>query len=115
MDKYFIFLYPDEERAAKLLDFAVFVLNPREKWPAHVTVAGPFSDPRRFEIRREFNETIFALGPSNFFANGGSTVFLRVDFLHRSEVWWKPDFKGRPIPHLTLYDGPNLAFAHGWT
>lgn len=111
MDRYFIFLYPDDKRLADLLNLAIYLLNPREKWPAHVTIAGPFNDPKKFEVRRDFNETVFALGSGNFFSTGSPTVFLRVDFLHRKEVWWKPDFKGNAIPHITLYDGTDIIFA----
>ncbi len=105
---FFIFLYPEPGRTKALLDMCIFLLNPREKWPAHITVAGPFPNKRRFTTLRPFKATVFGMGVFNFFRNNSPTVYLKVDFLERSEIWKKPDFVGQPIPHLTLYDGSDM-------
>lgn len=110
-DRYFIFMYPDDRRMIAYLNAAIYALNPREKWPAHITVGGPFPDRRSIKIREHFLADVHCLGVGNFFKFGGATVYLRVGFLHQEKVWKKPDFKGQPIPHLTLYDGDNMQFA----
>lgn len=111
LDRYFIFLYPERGEIRSCLDLMVYLLNPREKWPAHITVAGPFQSKRDFRIKSKFDATVFALNVGTFFGSGSPTVFIHVGFLGRSKVWKKPDFKGNPIPHLTLYDGKDMEFA----
>ena len=110
--RYFIFLYPEPGRLKSFLDLAIFLLNPREKWPAHVTVAGPFPNKNRFRLtNRRFEKTVFGLGVGNFFQYQSGTVYIRVGFEEREGVWRKPDFQGQPIPHMTLFDGPDMEFA----
>ena len=111
-ERYFVFLYPAESILKSYLDLAIFLLNPNEKWPAHVTVAGPFKNRRKFLInRRHMDTSVFVLSRGNFFAHGQNTVFLNVGFPGLSRVWKKPDFKGNPIPHITIYDGKDAGFA----
>lgn len=110
-DRFFIFLYPERSTIKSCLDLIVYLLNPREKWPAHITVAGPFASKRDFRIKSKFDATVFALNVGTFFAVGSPTVFIHVGFLGRKKVWRKPDFEGNPIPHLTLYDGKDMDFA----
>lgn len=108
--RYFIFLYPEPGPVKSYLDLAIFLLNPNEKWPAHITVAGPFPNKRRFRIQnRVFESTVFALGVGSFLPKTG-TVYIHVGFRDQWSVWKKPDFVGNPIPHLTLYDGRDVEF-----
>ena len=76
--KYFYFLYPKRGGIQSLLDLAVFALDPSERWPAHVTVAGPFFRKPRVAKPIAFDGTVFSLGVWNFFSDGLSTVYLRV-------------------------------------
>jgi len=111
-DRYFIFVYPEKGEVQQLLDLAIYLINPREKFPAHVTVAGPFYNRKHFAIRKnDLDTTVFSLSRGNFFQYGSNTVFLNVGFAERAQVWKKPDFKGNPIPHLTLYDGQEDSLA----
>lgn len=110
-ERFFIFLYPEIGRIKSHLDLVVYLLNPREKWPAHITVAGPFNRKSDFRIKDKFDATVFALNVGTFFSSGSPTVFIHVGFLGRKRVWRKPDFGGNAIPHLTLYDGKDMDFA----
>ena len=110
-DRYFIFIIPDDRRLEALLNIAIFCLNPREKWTAHVTVAGPFPDRRFFNEPPSFSAVVRCLGIGNFFQYGSATVFLKAGFSGIEQVWKKPDFRGQRIPHLTLYDGSDMDFA----
>lgn len=111
--RFFVFLYPEPSPEKTYLDLAIYLLNPKEKWPAHVTVAGPFVDRSRFQITvREYQSTVFLYSPSNFFRYEKPTVFLHAGFQELDAIWRKPDFKGsNPIPHVTLYDGDDKKFA----
>lgn len=110
-DRYFVFVMPDDPRLEALLNIAIFSLNPREKWSAHVTVAGPFPDRRFFSTPPDFSAIVRCLGVGNFFDSGSAAVYLKAGFEGIDQVWKKPDFKGQRIPHLTLYDGSDIRFA----
>ncbi|MEM7701583.1 MAG: 2'-5' RNA ligase family protein [Pseudomonadota bacterium] len=110
--KYFVFLYPDEGLVKKILDLSIFILDPQEKWPAHITVAGPFATRRRFHVRRhDYRSRIAVFGVANFFRSKASTVYFNLQLQDLDAVWSKPDFPFNRIPHLTLYSGGDLEFA----
>ena len=111
MAKLFLFAYPNDKRLDDLLNLAIFSLNPDAKWPAHVTLAGPFTGIKSFTIPENFSSTVRVLGAGNFFRYGASTVFLNVGSEEFRPLFKKPDFKGNLIPHLSLYDGDNTDFA----
>lgn len=110
MAKYFVFLNIEDSLLRKYLDLAIFALNPREQWPAHVTVAGPFS--RKIDLPRAltFHEQVYVMGRGCFDNGTRKAVYLNVNsrdlFLHIN----KPDFRDA-LPHLTLYNGPDLTLA----
>lgn len=111
MSKLFLFAYPSDKRLADLLNLAIFSLNPDAKWPAHVTLAGPFSVARSFNNPENFSATVRVLGVGNFFRYGSSTVFLHVGAEEFEPLFKKPDFKGNLVPHLSLYDGNDRHLA----
>lgn len=111
--KYFVFLYPDKGVVKSLLDLSIFLLNPDEKWPAHITVAGPFRNRRGFNITaREYRSNVAIFGASNFFKNGSPTIYFNAQLSQLDEIWRKPDYPFNRIPHLTLYSGDDLDYAH---
>lgn len=109
--RYFLFMYPFEQDVRSLLSLAVFALNPDEKWPAHVTVAGPFTNRPRAVARFEGKVPAFCVGLGNFFPQGLDTVYLNIGVRNLWKIWRKPDFVGDPVPHLSLYNGRNRDFA----
>ncbi len=111
MPKLFLFAYPDDKRLEDLLNLAIFSLNPDAKWPAHVTIAGPFPAARSFSVPDKFSATVRVIGAGNFFRYGSSTVFLHVGAEELQPLFRKPDFKGNIVPHLSLYDGENRGLA----
>lgn len=104
-------MYPFEAEVRGLLSLAVFALNPEERWPAHVTVAGPLSSKPRVVGKFEGRVPTFCLGVGNFFAQGLNTVYLHVGIPNLKRVWRKPDFTGDPVPHLSIYNGDDRDFA----
>lgn len=112
MNRYFIFLYVEDKILAKMLDLAIYLLNPEEKWHAHVTVAGPYADKKSVPRNLDFEKIVSVLGVGRFTNPSQSTVFLKVGFSDIDEVWDKPDFKKQAkMPHLTIYDGDDLSFS----
>ncbi|MCJ2122081.1 hypothetical protein [Methylobacterium sp. J-077] len=50
-------------------------------------------------------------GAGAFIGGKQNTVIIRVDLLDLSDLFFKPDFR-EGTPHLTLYDGPEQAYAN---
>jgi hypothetical protein len=109
--KYFVFIYPAPGDVRNYLNLAVYALSPNEKWPAHITVAGPFKNFPRPRAQPKFDSTIFSLGPWNFFRDGLNTVYLKVGMPDIWKYWNKPSFIGNPVPHISLYNGSDPEFA----
>ncbi len=109
--RYFVFIYPAPGIVRDCLNLAVFALSPREKWPAHVTVAGPFQRRPSSRAQPKFDSTIFALGIWNFFDDGLNTVYLKVGMPDLRRHWYKPGFITNAVPHLSLYNGDDSDFA----
>ena len=105
--RYFVFLYPSDMRIKALLNLAVFSLNPKEKWPAHVTVAGPFARKPAYVKSLSPHTMVFSMGLGNFFLDNLNTVHLRIGMTGIWNIWNKPDFRGNPVPHLSLYNGDS--------
>ena len=109
--RYFVFIYPALGEIRDYLNLAVFALSPREKWPAHITVAGPFSKRPSSRAEPKFNSTVFSLGIWHFFNDGLNTVYLKVGMPDLKRYWLKPGFATNAVPHLSLYNGKDAGFS----
>jgi hypothetical protein len=109
LKRHFAFLYPDDHGLQELLDLAIFVLNPAEKLSAHITVAGPFSDPKSLSPDTDFFNKICVFGVDRFRSSHQNTILLKVDADDLKQIWDKPDFPFNP--HLTIYDGDDWELA----
>ena len=107
--RYFIFLYPEDRAIQELLDLAVFLMNPDEKWRAHVTLAGPFGSARHLPRKTEFRRKVSIAGVGQFRSESQNTIFLTIGARDLEDFWNKPDYPFNP--HLTIYDGPDSATA----
>ena len=107
--RYFVFLYPEDSVVRELLDLAIFLLNPLEKWRAHVTLAGPFASRRSLPRSTEFRRKVSLIGVGQFRSEHQNTIFLSVGAKDLEDFWNKPDYPF--TPHLTIYDGPNSSVA----
>lgn len=101
--RYFVFLYIDDGKIGSLLNTAIAVLNPRAKWPAHITVSGPFSSRRKLPRRLEYRRPVVVYGVGQFRSDTQNTVFLRVGAEGLRDISFKEDYDFNP--HITLYDG----------
>lgn len=104
MAKFFTFMFIEDSWLSRLFDLAIYALNPRERWPAHVTLAGPFSSKRDLPRHLSFHQQISTLGAGQFRSDAQNTVFLHVGSLDMEARTNKPDY-GRSISHLSLYNG----------
>lgn len=109
--RYFVFIYPKKSDIRDYLNLAVYALSPNEKWPAHITVAGPFTKLPRARAAAKFDATIFSFGVWNFFREGINTVYLKVGVPDIRRYWLKPSFATNPVPHITLYSGDDEQYA----
>ena len=94
------------------LDAIRLFARPQTKYPAHITVRGPYSDyrdPRGWSaaVKGQFVEVS---GVDTFFGPDQNTVFLRANAPAIRSVWDKPDYPDYN-PHLTIYDGESRVFA----
>jgi hypothetical protein len=106
MRRYFSFLVINDAYTKRCLNAALFIADPRQKWPAHITIGGPYtSEPKK----KEFAGKISVIGVNNFFSDGQNTVYLTVGGEGLRAVWDKSDYGYNP--HLTIYDGSNTCFA----
>lgn len=107
---FYALLIPDVEISA-CIDAIRFAVNSEEKWPAHVTVRGPYDHPIRVEglnrVLAGNRITIESVG--RFRENGQQTVFFRCSGTRLRKVWSKRDFPFNP--HITLYDGHSKLIA----
>jgi hypothetical protein len=106
MKRYFSFLIMKDAYASKCINAAIFLANPNQKWPAHITVGGPFG---RKPNTKEYSEKISVLGVGNFFSDNQNTVFLKIGAENLRHIWEKTDYGFNP--HLTIYDGDDHHFA----
>lgn len=104
-------VYIPDGTLARYIDAIRAIANPGEKHRAHITLRGPYSQPRDVEgpdsIISGAQITVSTAG--NFFQEGQSTVFFSCEAPELKRVWDKRDFGFNP--HLTLYDGPSKTFA----
>jgi len=103
-------MFIDEPVLAKCLNLAIFALNPLEKWPAHITIAGPFPEKSAVPRSLEFAEQISVIGRGRFLNGRRHTVFLHAGSLGIHSRMHKPDYPGA-IPHLSLYSGNDAELA----
>lgn len=110
MPKFFLFLYLQEPLLRDYLNLAIYLLNPRERWPAHVTIAGPFSRTSDIPRSLRFVEQLSILGRGRFENGSRQTIYLRVGSRDIASHIEKPDYPNA-IPHLTLYTGDDKELA----
>ena len=100
------------EQIQKLLDMMIYVLNPAEKLPAHVTLKGPFKAEASASRNPSnvYGASISIVGTGRF-PQPQLTVFLRCDASAIKENWWKPNYGYQP--HITIYDGDSAGISSG--
>ncbi len=99
-------MYIQDSRLRDCLNLAIAILNPREKWPAHVTIAGPYR--KKIDVPRalSFVQQVHLLGRGRFDSEDRHTVYLHVGSRDMSAHMEKPDYPDA-VPHLSLYSGPD--------
>ena len=107
-------LYVPDGIVASCIDAIRVLANPTEKHRAHITVGGPYSYQRSWNILHGFNRLIessevYVRGVDNFFDSNQNTVYLKCGSPLLKDVWYKPDYGFNP--HITLYDGSSSELA----
>lgn len=112
-EKYFFTVNIEDLEIEAHLNAIKFFCDPTEKWPAHITVRGPYKtriQPRKSDELVK-SASISVIGAGHFFDDAGhqNTVYLRCGFENLRDIWDKPDYNLNP--HITIYDGDNRKFA----
>jgi len=116
MSKIFYGIYLKREEVSTALDLIRFLGEPGSIRYSHITLRGPYrrelSRARLHAINTNpsYQWTIALTEPVAFFEGVQSTVAIAVDLMSLRELLYKPDFPDG-VPHITLYDGRNRAFA----
>ena len=106
---YVVYVLNGEFQAA--LDALRLIADPRSRFPAHITIRGPYSesiDVTSYSERIR-GSIVRVADVGRFFGDGQNTVFLHVSCPDFLSVWDKADYGYNP--HVTLYDGDSGAFA----
>src|SRR4051812_811014 len=101
-------------RARTILDAVRLFAKPTAKYPAHVTVRGPYAEPAdtaEWEAALR-GQTVHVDGVGTFFGEAQSTVFLKAHSDAIRAAWDKPDYPDYN-PHLTVCDAASRPFAEG--
>jgi hypothetical protein len=111
MNRFFYAIFIGDPFLQRSLDVLRLLANPDEKWPAHITVRGPYSeeleiDPKILAVE---GKTVRITGVGDFFDSSQNTVYLKCQSRVLRQVWDKPHFGY--CPHITLYDGSSRPFA----
>lgn len=117
---HFVFIVFDDPYVVGVLDFLCETLNGR-RWrqPPHLTIQGPLHDRPSASHLKSIEaalggEPMLIANPGMFRTKKGAAIFLRVNSPGLRHVWNKPDFPIEKFgfnPHLTLYDGSDVAKA----
>lgn len=108
--RWFTVLKAKDQAIQEYLDALVFLCNPGEKNPAHITLRGPYQDrPQPVVADDLYGSEVTVQGVGNFFSETQNTVFLRCDSPLIRKYWYKRDYGYNP--HITLYDGTSRDFA----
>jgi hypothetical protein len=103
--RFFVFLYVEDHKLSNLINTAIVALDPSERWPAHITLAGPYPNRRSTPRNLEFSRRVSVIGVDQFRSEFQNTVYLTVGARDMRDVWRKPDYPYKP--HLTIYNGSN--------
>jgi hypothetical protein len=99
-----------------LFDLADKHKNPSGIRFSHITLRGPYTKKLPASWLRQKNKAVRAerfvrlTHPGEFFSFGQCTVFIEAELKSLTRLLHKPDFPDT-IPHLTIYDGKDHAFA----
>lgn len=109
---YFVYLTLASGEARRFINALIFLADPTEKNPAHITLKGPMQkEPEDLgQIEKDFTQVkLSVFGTGDFFSHGQNTVYLRCDSPMIKKHWKKKDYPYNP--HITIYDGRSKLHA----
>lgn len=110
----FYVLFPPSGEVSARLDTIRYLANPRERWPVHITVRGPYGRQLPSTLLAQYNRDLHGnkievSGAGHFIGPSQHTVFLACEGSRLKYVWAKSDYGYHP--HLTLYDDGDAKIA----
>lgn len=114
MRRFFHVVYVSDPEIAGCLNAVRMFAEGSIKHPAHITLMGPYSEPRHdaaalSQFVRGRVVRIYSNG--TFFLPEQNTVFLKASGDWFLEIWDKPQVSDF-VPHLTVYDGGERWYAN---
>jgi len=109
---YFYVVSLPEGRFRTCLDGIRLLAEPNTRFPAHLTVRGPYDIPLDISPYGEKVKGAVArvVDIGEFFTDAQNTVFFHCSCPALLSVWDKPDY-ATYNPHITLYNGESRHFA----
>lgn len=117
MTRHFYGIHLQSSKLSAAFDVIRYLSEPDGIRFSHITLRGPYSQPLSSHTLREMNQhhagrwAVRLNGAGAFIGDNQNTVIIKIDLLELSDLFYKPDFDDG-IPHLTLYDGTDLAYAN---
>ena len=116
MTRRFYGVYLANSSISTILDLVRFLGEPDAVRFSHLTLRGPYKAQlskgwlEAINNNSQYRWTIEFLGLEKFFNERQSTVVIAVNLLSLQSLFHKKDYPGG-LPHITLYDGKDRAFA----
>lgn len=113
MARWFYVVYVSEPVIAGCLNAIRLLAEGRVKHPAHITLMGPYDNPRddAAALSRQIKgQPVRIYSNGTFFFEAQNTVFLKATCPVFPELWDKPTV-AEFTPHLTVYDGGERGYA----
>lgn len=108
--RFFYVVYVPEGDVRICLDAIRLIARPQARFPAHITIRGPYDHPiDTGPLSEHIRGKIVRVGDVGMFHSPLSVVFLHCSCPDFLAIWDKPEFGY--TPHITLYEGESRTFA----
>jgi hypothetical protein len=109
--RFFYVVYVPKGEFQAALDALRLIADPQTRFPAHITIRGPYTEPMDVtSYSEQIRGSIVRVADlGRFLGEGQNTVFLHCSCPDFLSVWNKKEYGYNP--HITLYDGGSRAFA----
>jgi hypothetical protein len=111
MMRVFYVVYVTDYALRKCIDAIRLLADPSVRWPAHITVRGPYPQPHNLgSIGATIRGVLIRMRAiGRFYAETQHTAYLACESPELRMIWDKPHYDYNP--HITIYDGSSRTFS----